>query len=409
MGAELLVDDEPSAVDESVVVRRRPWPLLIAIAAVLATVVVVSIVTREPAADSASPDTTAPASTVAPATTAVPTTVSDTDEANESTALEVDPQPEPTFGTATDAAGSVEPGEVEVLPLNVDVVAALPAGGIDGWMFSLVGRTLTRTDLTTAEQVAVDVAVRASAFPGGEGRMVVAADSVVIGSNGQVVVVDAATLESTDISPSNPATVVAYTSTSVWVAVQLDTDSGTTLGLQELPLDGSEPAEALRVDPIGIGFIAAGATDDLLRYHVPFLGTWDLSSNGSELYERGLLTGTFGGTVEFDCSGEVGDCATVIVNLATGEEAPIELPTATFSLKLSPNLEWVATPNQAVSTSGDVVELRDSGFEWNWSNDGRFLSSRTTIVDVTGELARFEVPSTFDAPFDDRLTVVVVR
>ena len=83
MGAELLVDDEPSAVDESVVVRRRPWPLLIAIAAVLATVVVVSIVTREPAADSASPDTTAPASTVAPATTAVPTTVSDADEANE--------------------------------------------------------------------------------------------------------------------------------------------------------------------------------------------------------------------------------------------------------------------------------------------------------------------------------------
>ncbi|NOX29397.1 MAG: hypothetical protein GXP35_05020 [Actinobacteria bacterium] len=381
-------DQQLGDASDGEVERRPPWLLGALVLAALTAILIVSLATRD-AATVADEDTT-PETTFAPATTTTSPGMRAETSNPRPTIENITPDP-----TVTNVGGT----EVEFLPLSQDLVDVLPPGGIDGWLFSVKERgQLTRTDLTTGEEarISFDGDQTDNFFPG-RPTIVLLEDKVALTGDDHLLVVDIDTLSTTRIDHERGvASILANDNGTVWLQTTSTAPRGGS-SIFSINVDTLEVTEPLLVDPLGIAFVVAGASDAILRFHVPFLGSWEIAGGVSQQIDNSILAGTNGGTLEVSCGDSPDECTVLIREFAGGAETPIQVAPEILSFSISPNLDAVAQSTQVVYTDGSVVDLDDdavfNSIPWVWSSDGRFLvSSDQTIVDLTGEFETFKIP-----------------
>jgi len=389
-------DQQPGNSSDGEVDRRPPWLLGAIVVAALTAVVVVSLATRDAsvaADDETTPETSIAESTssVSPTTTAAANTVAGDPPAT----VEVI-APEPTIEI-------VDGTEVEFLATRPEVIDALPPSGIDGWLFSVDERgQLTRIDLTTGEEARINLPQTDSSNLFIGNAIVQVGDKLLRPAAGQLSIVDVTTLSTTTFKHEfGSAVILANDDETVWL-LAVSQDQGSSLFSVSM-LTG-EITEPVVVDPIRASFAIGGAARGVLRFTVPFVGTWEVENGTFRQLDGSILTGVNGGTLEVRCGDNPTDCLTVIHSIETGIETEIEIGATTdlFGTSLSPSLDAVATRAKVVRTDGSIIELNSNfdGPSWIWSSDGRFIvNANLTVVDTTGELETFTVPGSSRSDF----------
>ncbi len=405
-GVEVVLDDA-SAADHSIgtVERRPPWFVAAIVVVAIGALIVVSLATRTGGADEGAETKSPPSTSIAPTTTTTTTTAPE----RASTTSTIEPASAPTIDTATVADPSGSDGfgtTVQLLPPDTDVLAAIPAEGIDAWLFTVSPQpSLTRTDLITGEQRRVMLDTSGGSvsdqFNSGVNRLVQIGDRVAIAIQSDVFIIDIETLfvSRVELDAGDQPRIIAHDDNTLWLQTVVFSDRRPVSSIRSLDTNTYELGEELFVDPVGIGISVAGAAKGIFRYHVPFVGSWELTNETSRRLPDPILAGGDGGTIELRCSEDPGDCQTVVYDIVAQTDTPIDLNALVFGMVLSPDLQWVATADgHVVNVDGTVINLPgtsggnvDGG--WTWSNTSRFLTdSNYRVFDTTGQIEIFELP-----------------
>lgn len=367
------IDGAASATESLNVDRRPPWSLIAVLLLAVGAVVIVTMRSSDDATDTTTESTAAPATTVAEPP--LPSSSTSTADAQTTTSTTI----------ATASAGDVV---AEFLPVDADVVSALPPNGIDAWFFQYGSGQLLRTDLVTGTQTRLDL----------DAQQVVAVGSkLAVLESGGIAVVDIASLDTVRLELAEPVRIVAHDDARAWVLSGqgfFDPNIESAFVLLEVDLATGAITE-IPIDPFGIGFTVAGALDGTIRVHTALVGTWQIGPDRRTRLPDPVLAGTHGGTIELRCGDEPGDCSPVIVDLRTGAERVVAI-TSPFTAVLSPRLDAYVDGFTLRRLDGDETTLGNGGStgEWAFSPTGRFLSDgRGQIIDIDGEFERIQMTS----------------
>lgn len=324
----------------------------------------------------------------------------------------------PAAATGDDAGGPAGAGQTGA-DREFGIPVPLPNGGLDAWLFAVGEDGITRTDLLTGDQRAVELdAALALARQGARGDVDVIDGRLVVVASDQVLVVDVDTLEVRSLAVDAMRFLAAgdeaiWTTSASFATTRIDNPSDSRV-IHRISLDDGEVRTIDMELALPFPFLITAPVPGGLLVSEILGATW-LVRDDATVERRDDIGSVLGAGddayLASTCAPDAMRC-TVAIHHADGSVRPATISNEfSFDAPMSPDGRWIAGVGGFVDVETGVRLPRPRSLRnataGSWSADSRWFAepgfAEIEVYDLSGEFETLLLPG-----FDSRVELELV-